>query len=390
LLISTAHGWSCNDAAATRFLQRESLTEVDPLAVCNDGTGAAFYMQENASSNDWLVYLAGGGWCYDLESCEGRFNGSLFPHQACSSSTQSKPCFMSSKDYPPACGKTGIFDVHEQSPLHAWNLVYVPYCTSDAFMGDGTFGSWQFRGARVVRAVLKKLKGRLESGKRILFGGGSAGGRGAMVFLDEVSHAFPQLHVQGFLDSPFYLDVASFSSKFDGFQQQHLNVLKNFNATSVVSDRCGQRFPDQQWKCLFGQHRMPLLRTQYLMAAAQYDSWQLSHLVHGYDGLENRPTYTAAEKQYAEDFAQKTRKELNRLKRVQPAGSSLYSSACYEHHISESSSFWAKKVNGLSQADVLSNLGSAPAATIAGCTNYNCGCSNGTDLAALLEKVFLL
>lgn len=36
------------------------------------------------------------------------------------------------------------------------------------------------------------------------------------------------------------------------------------------------------------------------MAAAQYDSWQLSHLVHGYDGLENRPTYTAAEKQYAE------------------------------------------------------------------------------------------
>lgn len=103
------------------------------------------------------------------------------------------------------------------------------------------------------------------------------------------------------------------------------------------------------------------------MAAAQYDSWQLSHLVHGYDGLENRPTYTAAEKQYAEawnsgscatpilvksladfivpvtahskcnslfllcckDFAQKTRKELNRLKRVQPAGSSLYSSACF-------------------------------------------------------------
>lgn len=120
--------------------------------------------------------------------------------------------------------RTGIFDVHEQSPLHAWNLVYVPYCTSDAFMGslvaffwisfafakilsfkkndskrfqkqlvsaallehvqgschpcslgrfrrcpgtgDGTFGSWHFRGARVVRAVLKKLKGRLESGKR--------------------------------------------------------------------------------------------------------------------------------------------------------------------------------------------------------------------------------
>lgn len=37
------------------------------------------------------------------------------------------------------------------------------------------------------------------------------------------------------------------------------------------------------------------------MVAAQYDSWQLSHLVHGYDGLEEKPKpYTAAEQRYAE------------------------------------------------------------------------------------------
>ena len=42
-------------------------------------------------------------------------------------------------------------------------------------------------------------------------------------------------------------------------------------------------------------------RTPHLMVAAQYDSWQLSHLVHGYDGLEDKPKpYTAAEQQYAE------------------------------------------------------------------------------------------
>ena len=42
-----------------------------------------------------------------------------------------------------------------------------------------------------------------------------------MVLLDEVSSRFPRLQVRGFLDSPYYLDVPSFSPKFAGFQPQH-------------------------------------------------------------------------------------------------------------------------------------------------------------------------
>lgn len=113
-LAHIAYGWSCNDVGATSQLVRESLVDVDPLAVCNDGTAAAFYWKRAASDN-WrlsglslsvlralprLIYLAGGGWCYDLESCEGRFNGTLFPHSACATSSISRPCYMSSKDYP--------------------------------------------------------------------------------------------------------------------------------------------------------------------------------------------------------------------------------------------------------------------------------------------------
>ncbi|CAL1131554.1 unnamed protein product [Cladocopium goreaui] len=228
-LVAAAHGWSCNDAGATAMLQRENLTDVDPLALCNDGSPAMFYMQENISSSEWVVYLAGGGWCYDLESCQGRFDGSLFPRQPCDSSNESVPCWMSSKDYPEICGKTGIFDAH-RSPFRAANLVYVPYCTSDAYMGDGVFGPWQFRGARVVRAVFTKLAGRLQGASRLIFGGGSAGGRGSMVLLDEVSDRFPRLLVRGFLDSPYYLDVPSFSPKFAGFQPQHSQGLPGVSA----------------------------------------------------------------------------------------------------------------------------------------------------------------
>lgn len=375
LLISTAHGWSCNDAGATSWLRRESLAEVDALAVCNDGSSASFYLQENTSSPDWLVYLAGGGWCYDAASCQGRFDGHLFPNHPCNSSNQSMPCFMSNKDYPETCGKTGIYDRSDRSPLHGHNLVYVPYCTSDAFMGDGAFGPWQFRGARVVRAVLKKLGPRLQAARRLIFGGGSAGARGAMVFLDEVRDRFPQTDVRGFLDSPYYLDVPSFSSKFEGFQVQHENVLANFNASSIVSESCRAKFSGELWKCLFGQHRMPLVRTPYLMVAAQYDSWQLSHLVHGYDGLEEHPRYTGAERKYAEDFAGKTREELSHLVRLSNV-SFVYSSGCYEHHISEKSSFWSSHVRGLSEAMAVAELPAGRVgAVVEGCSSYNCGCS---------------
>lgn len=59
---------------------------------------------------------------------------------------------------------------------------------------------------------------------RLIFGGGSAGARGSMVLLDEVRQRFPKLLVHGFLDSPYYLDLPSFSPKFQGFQMQHDQV----------------------------------------------------------------------------------------------------------------------------------------------------------------------
>jgi hypothetical protein len=64
------------------------------------------------------VYLSGGGQCYDTNSCQERYNGSGYPHTNCATSTSAAPCFMSSKDYAPTCGKTGLFDADAaHSPL---------------------------------------------------------------------------------------------------------------------------------------------------------------------------------------------------------------------------------------------------------------------------------
>ena len=43
----------------------------DPLAVCNDGSPAVYYLKEGDPTL-WLVYLEGGGWCYDEQTCTKR------------------------------------------------------------------------------------------------------------------------------------------------------------------------------------------------------------------------------------------------------------------------------------------------------------------------------
>ena len=88
-------------------------------------------------------------------------------------------------------------------------------------MGNASFHGFEFRGAEVVRAVFRDLVKRRGLGQRgsdvVVFGGGSAGSRGAMVHLEYVrdwvrpnpKHSFS---VIGHLDSPLWVDVDPFSN----------------------------------------------------------------------------------------------------------------------------------------------------------------------------------
>jgi len=57
----------------TKSMQRVSLAELDPLAVCTDGSPASYYVQlSDTNSTLWIVNLENGGWCYSAESCSVR------------------------------------------------------------------------------------------------------------------------------------------------------------------------------------------------------------------------------------------------------------------------------------------------------------------------------
>merc|ERR1719198_485415 len=81
-------------------------------------------------------------------------------------------------------------------------------------MDDGDTVSLQFRGLRIIKAVLTELvfKHGLDPHAQVIFGGGSAGGRGAMAWLDYAHALLPTSWVHGFLDSAYYLDMQSYSA----------------------------------------------------------------------------------------------------------------------------------------------------------------------------------
>ena len=73
------------------------------------------------------------------------------------------------------------------------NLVYLPYCSSDAHMTDTVkdvpgYGTFQMRGRKMALEAVKVLVGSQKENQLILFGGTSAGGRGSMVTIDAVRY----------------------------------------------------------------------------------------------------------------------------------------------------------------------------------------------------------
>ena len=187
-------------------------------------------------------------------------------------------------------------------------------------MGDASSPEgWQFRGQRVVQAVLNDLVasrglGRQTPGQKkgkttIIYGGSSAGGRGAMVHLDYIKPMLgtvgSNVLVYGLLDSPYWIDVPPFpipNSTFIGFANITKDVYKQANVTHL-DPGCAAAYPgEESWKCLFGEYRMPFLKTPYLLVASQDDAFQL-----GYDLGSFEPT-SDQERTYAANFAAQTRR----------------------------------------------------------------------------------
>lgn len=150
-----------------------------PGAVCADGTETGYSITYRKGAKKLLIYLDGGGACWDYKTCKG-----------------------GSATHLTAYGKyEGPFN-SPQNPMNrgvaAWNspgtvfgqdynIVGIPYCTGDVFSGDTVqdYGvvpvTMRVRhvGHRNLKLILEEVSKRFRGLKNLTLAGVSAGGLGA-------------------------------------------------------------------------------------------------------------------------------------------------------------------------------------------------------------------
>lgn len=153
-----------------------------PGTKCIDGTPAGFGVNYNPSSTKLVIYLEGGGACFN-NLCESLHTwGPNLPTPG------------------------GIFDrTNTANPLRDWSWVYVPYCSGDVYAGQAETmlgGKLRyFYGHSNITAFLERIVPTFDTVDQVLLTGSSAGGFGATLNFPQTQRAFGSVPVVWIDDS---------------------------------------------------------------------------------------------------------------------------------------------------------------------------------------------
>jgi len=211
--------------------------------------------------------------------------------------------------------------------------------------------------------------------ERLLFAGCSAGGRGVLTNLDAVAAAVPSnVKVQGLLDAAAWVDVQPIIPDMLTLQQM-TEDLYGFTAPPIPAECAAQYTGADAWRCLWPSYRLPYVKTQYFLNAAQFDAFQIMYDTNNLDS-----TYcctTPPEQQWVEQFQTQTLALFEQL----PSNVVKYSSSCLVHCLSSNSDFWLFTVNGKSLAQEVGAWFFQDQSTslVSSCTGWDCTlqCSGG-------------
>lgn len=171
---------------------------VETGAICGNGSPYKFFVSRVPDSNNTVFYFEGGGACWDYESCSGQagIRGARNPNGIPDDYVQNINLldFQNSSNLAQAAVSPLIYTHHpyNQFKTGEWNMVYVPYCTGDIYVGDKVevyedpTGQnpdlvWHHNGLRNVQAVVSWVKNNLKKPKQMLAAGCSAGSVGALL-----------------------------------------------------------------------------------------------------------------------------------------------------------------------------------------------------------------
>lgn len=186
-----------------------------PLAVCNDGTPGAYVFRPGVGrgAKRWIIYLEGGGNCSNAADCKLRYDTTPF-YMSSSGTTDGQV-------FPTVLEGLKSTDKAQNPDFYDANLVQLMYCSSDTWSGDvagnstlptDNLGRWDFRGRRIVEAVLTELLPQgLGAAEEVLLTGSSAGGIGVVNNADDIRLALPAAtRYVALMDAGFFFDYPAF------------------------------------------------------------------------------------------------------------------------------------------------------------------------------------
>jgi len=296
---------------------------------CNDGSPARIYYHAAQSTPAYsLVYLQGGGFCFDAPSCGARWN-------------QSRN-LMSSAMYPSSFSAGGF--VGSRADV---DVFYFAYCTSDSFSGNTTASSigYSFMGGAMVRRAFEDGAVQIRS-KSVIFAGSSAGAEGLYPHADWLQAYLGKSHkVHVLLDSGFFMaspplvqgNCAQLGSCTEQGALQRGVPLWN----SIVDATCALKFTGgERWKCMQGPWAAYFLDSvDYFVFQFLFDSAQLGH-----DGAGPNTAY-----------AQQSAQNLTAMVRALPNVGGFFLASCFHHTILEQPQWATLKIGRYSFEDAFLN-----------------------------------
>ena len=141
----------------TSFSNAQLIKTKDPKALCSNGEQATFTFFEG-NTNNWLLYIQGGGVAANEDQYRSRNNGLKSP--------------AVSNDR----GKTYMV---EDFINNNYNVIYIPYCSNDIHQGmhvnniDGK--KVYFHGRYIIKDIFNQYDEKFKKADKLIFAGYSAG-----------------------------------------------------------------------------------------------------------------------------------------------------------------------------------------------------------------------
>jgi hypothetical protein len=175
---------------------------------CGDGSIAGVAVNLQPSSPDLLVYMEGGGACWDANTCFTLGTAIQIAAPYTNATFQNDLTMLNA---------SGLFSRSDPaSPFAGASFVYVPYCTGDVHggstvqvydLGNGQTRTVHHVGGLNAQVIADTVYATLPTLSRIWLVGSSAGGYGATLNLHRYVADWPDASVELLQDSAPFVDV---------------------------------------------------------------------------------------------------------------------------------------------------------------------------------------